>query len=227
MDTISQFSLHDELHQRLRRMIIDGRFEPGDKIPERDLCAQFDVSRTPLREALKVLAAEGLVELSPNRGAIVASMSFEDFEECQTVSMALEALSGELACEAITDEEILDIKKSYDAMIRAHDEQDLAGISGASKQIHEKVVSAAHNPMLKLMYDSIFFRMSWSLLISRLARQSPETVLGDHAKIMVALEARNNEALGAALKSFLTHIFQACPDGRLPCEMKPRGERPS
>ena len=117
MDSISQHSLHDELLNRLRRMIIDGQFMPGDKVPERQLCDQFGVSRTPLREALKVLAAEGLVQLAPNRGAMIATLSADELEECLAISTALEALSGELACENVTDAEMEKIRTLHAEMI--------------------------------------------------------------------------------------------------------------
>ncbi|MEL7544592.1 MAG: GntR family transcriptional regulator, partial [Pseudomonadota bacterium] len=87
-------SLHDELIERMRALITDGSLTPGEKVPEKALCAQFGVSRTPLREALKVLAHEGLVELIPNRGATVARLTVEDLDEVFPIMGALEALAG-------------------------------------------------------------------------------------------------------------------------------------
>jgi DNA-binding GntR family transcriptional regulator len=88
---------------RLRDMIIEGTLAPGTRLNERVLCEQLMVSRTPLREAFKVLAGEGLIELLPNRGAQVAEMSVADIEQTFEVLGALEALSGQLACERILD----------------------------------------------------------------------------------------------------------------------------
>ncbi len=79
-------------------MIVEGTLKAGDKISEPDLCDLFGVSRTPLREALKVLAAEGLVDLTPNRGARVARIAPEAVEELFPIMGMLEALAGELAC---------------------------------------------------------------------------------------------------------------------------------
>src|ERR1700738_2048711 len=95
---ISRISLHDETVSRLRAMILEGELLPGSRIAERELCDRFGISRTPLREALKVLAAEGLVELLPHRGARVSRLSDHELRDAFEIVSALEALAGELAC---------------------------------------------------------------------------------------------------------------------------------
>ncbi|MDP5350141.1 MAG: GntR family transcriptional regulator, partial [Paracoccaceae bacterium] len=95
--TIPRKSLHEELVDRLQMLIITGELQPGSKVPEKDLCSQFGVSRTPLREALKVVASDGLVRLEPNRGAWVAPLTVSEVEEVFPILGVLEALSGELA----------------------------------------------------------------------------------------------------------------------------------
>src|SRR5258708_3840162 len=97
-------SLHDEILTRLRDYIVEGNIPDGGRVPERELCAMFGISRTPLREALKVLAAEGLVDLLPNRGARVRQLSERELGELFDVMGGLEGLAGRLACETITDE---------------------------------------------------------------------------------------------------------------------------
>src|SRR5215469_3334869 len=106
-------SLHDEFLNRLRDHIVEGNIPDGGRIPERQLCEMLGISRTPLREALKVLAAEGLIELLPNRGARVRQLSQRDLEELFDVMAGLESLAGRLACEAITDEEITAIEQLH------------------------------------------------------------------------------------------------------------------
>src|SRR5919202_3288251 len=108
MDTLApppRGSLHERLVGALRDLIIEGELEAGARVPERLLCERFGVSRTPLREALKALASEGLVELLPNRGARVTRLTPEDVEDMFQVMGALEALSGTLACGRITEPE--------------------------------------------------------------------------------------------------------------------------
>src|ERR1700740_1194305 len=91
--------LHDTVVDPLRTFIVEGMLEPGTKLNERELCERLGISRTPLREALKVLAAEGLVEISQNRGATVSKMSEAEIWETFEVMSGLEAFSGELACQ--------------------------------------------------------------------------------------------------------------------------------
>jgi DNA-binding GntR family transcriptional regulator len=112
-ELITRPSLHSELLNRLRDLIVQGELQQGTKIPERKLCERYGVSRTPMREALKVLAVEGLVWLEPNRGAWVNKVTIEELEEVFPVMGALEALSGELACIHISDKEIEAIRKKH------------------------------------------------------------------------------------------------------------------
>jgi DNA-binding GntR family transcriptional regulator len=98
------------LADRLRDMIIEGELPAGTRLNERALCDRLGASRTPLREAFRLLAADHLVELQPNRGATVVSLSDDDIRESFEVMGALEALSGELACQRITAEEVAEIK---------------------------------------------------------------------------------------------------------------------
>src|SRR6267154_6088508 len=93
--------MHDEVVSRLRHLLTEGEIPPGARIPERELCASLSISRTPLREALKVLAAEGLVVLLPNRGSRAAKLTQKDVKELFEVCEALEATAGELACPRI------------------------------------------------------------------------------------------------------------------------------
>src|SRR5271154_4364430 len=109
-------SLHDEVLARLRDYIVEGNLEDGARIPERELSLRFGISRTPLREALKVLASEGLLELLPNRGARVRALSERDLAELFDVMGGLEALAGRLACENITDEEVAEIERLHHEM---------------------------------------------------------------------------------------------------------------
>src|SRR5579859_6019449 len=108
-----ELSLHDEILSRLRDHIVEGNIPDGGRVPERQLCEMLGISRTPLREALKVLAAEGLIELLPNRGARVRQLSERDLAELFDVMGGLEALAGRLACETISDAEIAEIERLH------------------------------------------------------------------------------------------------------------------
>ena len=100
---LARTTLHEDLVERIRTMIFSGELKGGDRVPEQRLCDMFGISRTPLREALKVLGSEGLLDLLPNKGARVATLSEEDIDGIFPVMGALEALAGSLACARLTD----------------------------------------------------------------------------------------------------------------------------
>src|SRR5258708_22993191 len=118
-DISAGLTLHDGLLNRLRDLINQEDLAPGQKLAERVLCERLGISRTPLREALKVLAAEGLVELLPNRGARVTQLTLGDVRALFEVMGALEALAGELAASRIGDAELAEIEALHHQM-RAH-----------------------------------------------------------------------------------------------------------
>src|SRR5271156_3312520 len=103
---IARAALHDQVVARLRSMLVEGHITPGAKLNERELCEQLRVSRTPLREAIKLLAAEGLVDLLPNRGAVAVKLTESDVVNAFEVLGGLEAMSGELAAQRVTDAEL-------------------------------------------------------------------------------------------------------------------------
>src|ERR1700756_5292954 len=145
-------SLHDEILSRLRDYIVEGNIPDGGRVPERQLCEMLGISRTPLREALKVLASEGLVELLPNRGARVRRLSEKDLGELFDVMGGLEGLAGRLACENITDEEIPEIERLHYEMYGFYLHRDLPGYFSANQLIHQKIVEASRNATLMNSY---------------------------------------------------------------------------
>src|SRR3954447_1757328 len=115
--SIPRAALHEQVAQRLRQMLVEGRISPGAKLNERELSQVLQVSRTPLREAIKMLAAEGLVELLPNRGAVALSLGEQDILNTFEVMAGLEGLSGELAAQRITADELAEIKAMHFEML--------------------------------------------------------------------------------------------------------------
>ena len=113
-------TLYVEIANHLRHMIFTGELLDGTRVPEKKLCERFNISRTPLREALKVLATEGLIQLLPNRGARISKLVPEDIDEAFPVMAALESLAGELAVKNISDSEIKEIRALHYQMAFHH-----------------------------------------------------------------------------------------------------------
>src|SRR5262245_24196057 len=138
-------TLHDELVALLRNMIIEGELRPGSRISESRLCTRFGVSRTPLREALKVLSVEGLVRLLPNKGASVVRVTHKQVEETLAILGVLEALAGELACARIDNEGFGRIKSTHTQMIEHFSRGEKLPYNNLNRSIHEAIFEAADN----------------------------------------------------------------------------------
>lgn len=134
---------------QLRERIIQGEFPPGSRLNERALCDLLGVSRTPLREAFRLLAAEGLVQIEPNRGAQVVALSEANIREAFEVIGGLEAMSCRLACERATDLEIAEIRALTYEMMASHARRDLPTYFQTNREIHERISLASHNSLLK------------------------------------------------------------------------------
>lgn len=212
VDTITRRSLHTELIDRVRDMIVEGILSPGTKIPERELCERFGVSRTPMREALKVLAADGLVSLEPNRGAWVARVTVEELEEVFPVMGALEALSGELACARISDDEIRHIRDLHEDMVHHYKAGRLADYFRVNQEIHEAILSAADNTTLAALYRSLASRVRQARYLANMSQSRWDEAVEEHEQILDALEQRDGRKLAAILKKHLGNKMDTVRD---------------
>ncbi|NMM03387.1 GntR family transcriptional regulator [Paraburkholderia sp. RP-4-7] len=195
--------LHDTVVQHIRRFIVEGVLEPGKRLNERELCETLGISRTPLREALKVLAAEGLIEISPNRGATVAKMSEAELRETFELMSGLEAFSGELAAERITAAELVEIKALHYAMRACRAQNDLAGYYSRNQAIHDRINEAARNSALRETYIAVNRRLQALRFRSNFQTQRWDSAIHDHDEMLKALEARDGKRLAEILRQHL------------------------
>lgn len=188
----AEASLHGEVLSRLRDYVVEGNLADGARIPERQLCERFGISRTPLREALKVLAAEGLVELLPNRGARVRQLSEHDLTELFDLMGGLESLAGRLACEVIRDEEIAEIERLHYEMYGHYLHRDMHNYFLLNQRIHERIVAASRNEALQSAYANVAGRIRRVRYSANFARQRQrwEEAMREHEAILDALRRR-------------------------------------
>jgi DNA-binding GntR family transcriptional regulator len=205
---IQRRPLHNELADRLRHMIVEGELAPGEKLAEKELCGQFGVSRTPLREAMKVLATEGLVQLTPNRGCTVAKLTLADLNEAFPIMGALEALSGELACQHITDAELSRIRELHDRMVTKYNAGALRDYFKLNERIHEMILDAARNPTLAQMQLSLSGRVRRARYMANMSPARWAAAVAEHEKILEALGARDGKRLAILLKQHLSNKLE-------------------
>ena len=204
---ISRRTLHDELASRLREMIVEGELAPGSRIQERLLCDQFGVSRTPIREALKVLSAEGLVSLEPNRGASVTELTLSDLEEAFPIMGALEALAAELACKNITDEQLDVVKKLHAKLVRHYGNGRLKDYFRTNEAIHEAIAEAAGNATLNQMLRGLSGRVRRARFQANMTKQRWAEAIAEHEEMMGALSKRDGRGMGRLMKRHLANKF--------------------
>lgn len=194
-------SLHGEVLARLRDYIVEGHVPEGGRVPERELCELFGVSRTPLREALKVLASEGLIDLLPNRGARVRPLDATELNELFDVMGGLEALAGRLACENITPEQLNEIEQIHYEMYGYYCRRDLDGYFRCNQLIHRRIVEIADNQTLRSTYFSIGNRIRRVRYMANLDRRRDRwgEAMREHELILDALRQRAGDDLSDIL----------------------------
>ena len=201
--SIPRLSLHEQVAHRLRQLLVEGRIAPGAKLNERLLCENLNVSRTPLREAIKMLAAEGLVELLPNRGAIAVALTEEDVLNTFEVMAGLEAQSGELAAQRITAAELAEIQALHFEMMAAYTRGDLSNYYRLNALIHSAINAAARNPVLTATYRQVNARLQALRFRSNQDGEKWKAAVQEHEQMIAALQARDAAAMRSVL---VTHL---------------------
>jgi DNA-binding GntR family transcriptional regulator len=194
-------SLHGEILARLRDYIVEGNIPDGGRVPERQLCAMFGISRTPLREALKVLASEGLVDLLPNRGARVRQLSARELGELFDIMGGLESLAGRLACENIADDEVAEIERLHYEMYGFYLHRDMHGYFRINQLIHQRIVEASRNATLLTTYANFAGRIRRVRYSANFARKRERwgEAMREHETILDALRRRAGSELSDIL----------------------------
>jgi len=192
---IARRSLHDEIVTRVRDMIIEGTLAPGARIHEGQLGQALGVSRTPLREALKFLASEGLIELVASRGAVVRKFTPKDVRDMLDVLAVLESFAGRLACRHATADEIAEVRRLHDRMTERYQVRDRLEYFKLNQQIHSSFLRLSGNPALEAAHASIQSRLKRIRYIGNQEPQQWQDAMTEHQAMIRALETRDGEAL--------------------------------
>lgn len=200
---IGRTALAVEISNHLRQMIFEGALEPGEKVREKLLTELFGVSRTPLREALKVLAAEGLLELIPNRGAVITRQSDGEIDEVFSVLAALEGLAGECAAKSASDNELARISKMTRDLRQSYEDADRPTYFRINQAIHKAILEAASNDTLTRSHELVAFRVQRARYRANLTPERWRVAVEEHEAIAEALEARDADRCAALMRSHL------------------------
>ena len=203
-ETASQ-PLAQQVAARIRMMIIQDLLAPGEWIREQALADKLKVSRTPLREALKMLEHDGLIRLLPNRGAVVTELTVEEVKEKLEVLAALEALAGKLACQKATGTELAEIRALHYEMLAWYSRQNRLEYFKLNQRIHLAIVAASGNRTLVETHGRINAQLYRVRYQSNLQNELWDTAVEEHEEMLASLTARNGDALA---KCMLNHFGQ-------------------
>jgi len=205
---IRRTALHDTLVNRLRDMIIEGHLSPGTRLNEGQLGQMLGVSRTPLREAIKYLASEGLVELVPSRGAVVKRFGAKDVQDMLLVLGTLEELAAKLACVIASDEGIAEIRGLHDRMVQHYKAGDRLEYYKLNQNIHTAIVALSGNAPLAEIHAMLQTRLKRIRFIGHEGPEKWAAAVAEHEEMIEALEARDQQRLAAVLGRHLTNAWE-------------------
>jgi GntR family transcriptional regulator, rspAB operon transcriptional repressor len=199
-------NLATEIANRLRRDILRGALPPGAAIKERDNAAELGVSRTPMREAIRMLATERLVVLRPARSPRVASPSFQEVADQVLVLKTLEMLSAELACTRATEADLAEIRKIHDRMAALYGDADSVDLFEIDMSFHAAIVRAAHSEDLAETHRAYLSRLWRARYLAARRRKNWARARAHHNAILAGLEARDRAATRAAIEMHLGNL---------------------
>jgi DNA-binding GntR family transcriptional regulator len=184
-------TLWEQVRDRLREDILAGRLEPGTELSEVALARDFGISRGPLREALGRLASEGLVTVTPRRGAVVTQLSRQEFIDAYQVREALETLAVRLAVPLISDAEVAHLRELCELMARAARENQVRLFFDTNNSFHEALVRGSRNHKLHEVHRMLVGQMVPYLPRSLELRGNLQQSVAEHEAILAAIEARD------------------------------------
>jgi len=234
---MTENTLAEQIAAGLRRDILLGKLRPGARIKERDSSADLGVSRTPLREAIRILASEGLVTLRPSRSPVVADPSLQEITDDLVVMNTLEVLGARLACMNATAEEISRIEAQHEQMLRLSETADAVTYFEADMTFHRQITAASHNNALIDTHGAYMARLWRPRFLAASLRRDRPRVLRQHGDIVRGLRMRDIVLVSAEIESHMRHLVlnitdiyetenrgQPAPDAALDADCKDGGE---
>jgi len=196
---IARRTLHDEVATRLRDMIIEGRLPPGQRVNEVALGQLLGVSRTPLREAIKTLASEGLMEIVPARGAVVRTLTLKDLADSLTVLKALEQIAGRTICTSAPDSALAELAAIHAAMMDRYAGRDRLAYFKLNQEFHSALARLSGNPVLAGIHGQLQARMRRVRFIGHEGPEKWAAAVSEHEAMAAALARRDADALAAVI----------------------------
>ncbi|MEG1315452.1 MAG: GntR family transcriptional regulator [Anaerovoracaceae bacterium] len=186
--------LSTNLFNELQIDILSGKLKTGDKLTEKRICDEYKVSRTPVREALRQLEMDGLIENIPNKGAFVLGLSPQDIEDMHILRKVYEVQAVKWAIERITEDEMRQLEETFEFMEFYTMKNDINKMLNINTGFHQIIYNASHNRMLQQLLCSYQVYLKYSAETNYFAPDYLSTVLGEHKAIYDAFKTNDIEA---------------------------------
>jgi DNA-binding GntR family transcriptional regulator len=207
MEPIQRRTLHDEVVTRIRDMIIEGTLGAGERINEALIGKRLGVSRTPMREAIKTLASEGLIDVLPAKGAVVHTVSEQSLLETLEALKILEQAAGRLACSRASDETLNSINQIHVEMMTLYRDETRLEYFKLNQAIHAAIVAAGGNGLIARAHASLQARIKRFRFVGNREPAKWSAAVGEHEEMIAALMARDGDALAEVLGRHLDAAF--------------------
>ena len=209
---VSRRTLHDDLVGQIRDLIVEGELAPETRIHEGQLGQALGVSRTPLREALKFLASEGLIELVPGRGAVVRRLTPRDVRDMMDVLAALETTAARLACRRATEAEIGALRRLHDEMMGFYASRQRLEYYKRNQAIHAAIAALSGNAFLAATHGGIQSRLRRIRFVGNEEPGRWAGAVAEHEEMIAALEARDADRLVEVIARHLDATWDRVQD---------------
>lgn len=196
----------------LRDRIIKGQLAPRDRIVERQLSAELDVSRTPIREALKLLEVDGLIDITLHRGAVVCDYRPEDAVALFDVIAVLEGLAARRFCAAVTEETLQKIEDLHRDMLEHHAAGRMGAYFDVNSVIHDAIVAGSGNPELQATHEKLMIRARRGRFLAIMKAERLAEAVAEHEILMRCLHARDAEGAAQIWETHLRHTGETLAD---------------
>jgi DNA-binding GntR family transcriptional regulator len=206
MEKISHATITDRVSEALRKAILDGKFKPGQALIQDQIAKELNVSRMPVREALRALEIEGLVTTSPFKGAAVTEYSAEDIREIYQIRVLLEGFAAELAVPNMTPEHISEFERILDGMKRRLAASDHKGYAEYDRAFHRLIAESSNNQRLVKLIES-----TWRSFAPYIAYTIPgriERSYNEHAKIFEAIRKRRADVAARLCREQIETVYK-------------------
>jgi DNA-binding GntR family transcriptional regulator len=203
-----QRTLRNDVYEAIRRALISGELKPGERINEAEISRQMQISRAPIREAIRQLEQEGLLVNLPRRGTFVVSLTRADVEEVYTLRADIERRAVEQAIHHLNEAQYDTLENLYQQMLRAAEAGDLTELLEMDIQLHRTIIEAANWPRLRKIWESLQPQALTLYTLLTVSEWSPLVHAQRHEPLLAALRSGDAVAAGNAIHDHIMGVSE-------------------